>query len=144
MITVTSVEELESILISRSKVAVAKAQDLVYEAMNFYLLKFYVEYEPELYDRTYQLLSCCVRFGINVSHSGDEIEIEAEVGFDDALLNYITGMQPSGLQVLEAANNGGHGAMGLKVIYVGDVHLMDDSITKVTPHIINILKSAFK
>lgn len=108
-------KELERFILKKSKQAISKTQEKVYEIIRKFLDQFYAEYDPHEggkfgYDRTEQFLRSLVKSQIIPDGSG----YKAEVYFN---LNYIydSGSNPSGEQVMQAAEWGRHGAMGLAV-----------------------------
>lgn len=135
--TFKSIAELEQYVISHSKVAIETAQEKVFKIMEDVLLQFYEEYDPVMYDRTYQLLSCCVKTGVKSTGN----EVVAEVYFDGGMMNYITGSRPSGQQVLDAALWGLHGASGLAVADFFGTPIGQESLNRITSQIYPILKS---
>lgn len=109
------IEEIRKDIKSKIPQAVAIAQDKVAKIVEDVLLEYYGSYSPAMYERTYQLLSSCVMEAIKVSGSG----ASARVYLDSGSMSYTTGSQPSGAQVMEAANAGVHGATGLKTVGSG-------------------------
>ena len=120
-------KELESFLLKKCHNALAKTQEKVYKILDKFLNDFYNDYDPygyvdwdgtykfkRGYDRTYQLLHSLVKSEIVPSKKG----YEARVYFDYNSLKYYDGNRPSGLQVMEAAAQGFHGAMGDDFLYV--------------------------
>ena len=105
-------KELERFLLAKCQSALIKAQEKVYKVLDLYMQRFYADYDPELYERTYQLLHSLVKSDIRKNGK----ELIAEVYFD---LNYMyeTGANPSGKQVMDAAAYGGHGAKDLLIVY---------------------------
>lgn len=132
-----SIEEIKQYIISHSQSAVAAAQEKVYQIMEDVLLEFYSEYDPVMYDRTYQLLSCCVKTDVKSTGNG----WVAEVYFDAGMLHYITGSQPSGQQVLSAALWGLHGASGLAVADFFGTPIGMESLSRIESQIYPILKT---
>ena len=104
--------QLKSFLLGKCRNAITNAQEKVYRIIDLYLQRYYADYDPVWYDRTYQLLHSLVKSDIRKEGS----KVVATVYFD---LDYIynTGRNPSGEQVMNAAAYGGHGAQGLKVVY---------------------------
>lgn len=101
-------KELERFIMKQSRQALMKAQDKVYVIIKDFVRQFYNEYDPELYKRTYQLLESLVQSRIVSDGKG----YKAEIYFDIDGLRYTTGAKPSGEQVMKAAAQGAHGAMG--------------------------------
>lgn len=104
--------QLKSFLLGKCRNAITNAQEKVYRIIDLYLQRYYADYDPVWYDRTYQLLHSLVKSDIRKEGS----KVVATVYFD---LDYIynTGRNPSGEQVMNVAAYGGHGAQGLKVVY---------------------------
>lgn len=133
-------KQLEAFLMKKSQSALLKAQDKVYEIIKKFLDQFYDEYDPHKggklgYDRTYQFLNSLVKSRIIPDGKG----YKAEVYFD---LNYIydTGANPSGEQVMQAAEWGRHGAMGLAVADFKGTSIWHESLAILNVETINILK----
>lgn len=119
--------ELKKFLLPKIQNALAKTQEKVYQILDKFLNDFYNDYDPygyvdwdgtykfkRGYDRTYQLLHSLVKTEIIPSKNG----YKAQVYFDYNSLKYYDGNRPSGLQVMEAAAQGFHGAMGDDFLYV--------------------------
>ena len=105
-------KELEDFLLPKLKNALIKAQDKVHRVVDMYMQRFYADYNPVWYKRTYELMHSLVKGEIKKNGNG----YIAKVYFDLDYL-YKTGSKPSGEQVMDAAAYGGHGAKGLKVVY---------------------------
>ena len=97
--------ELKSFLLNKCQIAVAKAENKIYAIIKEFLIKYYQDYDPILYERTYQLLHSLVKSNIRKTRSG----YEAEVYFDIDGLRYDTGREPYMEQVIKTADEGLHG-----------------------------------
>lgn len=145
-------KELERFFMKQSRQALIKAQEKVYQIIDKFLNDFYNDYDPsryvdlegnerhkkKYYIRTYQLLHSLVKSEIVPSKNG----YEAKVYFDYNSLQYLDGNQPSGLQVMEAAAQGLHGAIGENLQYVEGrtgVGIWNDPIKKLDAEAIDIL-----
>lgn len=135
-------KQLESFLMKQSRQALMKAQDKVYSIIKQFVRQFYNEYDPIVYERTYQLLESLVQSRIVSDGKG----YKAEIYFNIDGLKYSTGAKPSGEQVMEAAKQGAHGAMGrangvdLKYIDSGaGIGVWNDPIMYLNSEAINIL-----
>ena len=106
--------ELLHFLYDKAYDALRNAQVVVYDIIQDYLQQFYADYDPVLYERTEQLLRSLVKGDIRPSAKG----YVADVYFDLSSLNYFTGNQPTGEQVMKAAAQGLHGAIGENLLYV--------------------------
>lgn len=150
-------KELEKFMLNKCQSALAKTQEKVYRIIDRFLNDFYNDYDPstyvdldgqerhkkKYYIRTYQLLHSLVKSEIIQSKNG----YEAKVYFDYDNLKYLDGNQPSGLQVMEAAAQGLHGAIGENFQYVEGrtgVGIWNDPIKKLDAEAINILVNMLK
>ena len=146
-------KELERFILAKCKSALAKTQEKVYKILDKFLNDFYKDYTPGTYtdwdgtekfyrgyDRTYQLLHSLVKTEIIPSKNG----YEAQVYFDYNSLKYLDGNQPSGSQVMEAAAQGLHGAIGDGFWYFDGntgVSVWNDPIKILDAKAIEILKN---
>lgn len=106
-------KQLKDFLLKKCKTALAVTQEKAYQIIDMHVQRFYADYDPEMYQRTYQLMHSLVKSDIRSTGNG----YEADVYFDLGSIGYDTGRKPSGEQVMDAAAYGGHGASGLKVVY---------------------------
>lgn len=127
-------KELERFLLAKCQSALLKAQERIYEIIKRFLDEFYREYDPIVYERTNQFLNSLVRSRIVPDGKG----YKAEVYFD---LDYIyyTGSNPTGEQVMQAADYGRHGAMGLAVADFKGTSIWYESLAELDAKAINIL-----
>lgn len=112
MPTFRSSKELKDYIIGKSYQAMQRAEEYVYSVLDDAMQKFYDDYPDGKYKRTEQLLRSCVKSDIRKKGNG----WEAYVYFDYTSLKYTTGSKPSGEQVMQAAAEGRHGAMGLRMM----------------------------
>lgn len=128
-------KQLENFLLKKSRLALLKAQDRVYVIIKRFLRQFYNEYDPVAYERTYQFLESLVQSRIIRDGNG----YKAEVYFN---LDYIyeTGTNPSGEDVMQAAEWGRHGAMGLAVADFKGTSVWHESLAVLNAEAIEILK----
>ncbi len=148
-------EELKRFLLHKCRNALAKSQEKVYEIVDKFLNDFYADYTPSptyvdwdgkvksktyYYQRTYQLLHSLVKAEVVPTGNG----YEARVYFDYSSLSYPDGNQPSGAEVMAAAAQGLHGAIGSNFQYVSGnsgVGIWNDPIRELDAKAIGILKS---
>ena len=137
-------KQVESFLLKKSRQAMLKAQDKAYVIIKRFLYQFYSEYDPTVYERTRQLLESLVQSRIVSDGKG----YKAEIYFDVDGLNYVTGGQPTGEQVMAAATQGLHGAIGdipnsdkkFKYVDIGNgTKIWEDPIKKLNAEAIDIL-----
>lgn len=130
--------ELEEFLLNKSGYALKNAQNIIYDIIQRFIREFYSDYSPEMYERTYQLYNSLVKSGVEWN-GGNGYTVY--VYFDYNSLNYMTGAQPSGEQVMDAAAYGGHGAEGLKVVHgKTGVGVWESPMRYISAEAINILK----
>lgn len=144
-----SEKELKRFILKKSRLALLKAQDEVYKIIKQFIYKYYADYDPSFYDRTYQLLSSLVESRIVSDGKG----YRAEVYFALDKLSYSQyawqgGHPPSGEEVFEAAKSGLHGAIGdagggWQYLYINGnsgVNIWSDPIQELDAKAIDILK----
>lgn len=128
--------ELKAFLLKKCKNALVKSQEQVYQIIDRFVKEFYAEFSPEMYERTYQLYRSLVKSDIVSTGNG----YEAQVYFDLSSLDYVTGSKPSGEQVMQAAEWGRHGAMGLAVADFKGTSIWHEPKAILDAEAINILK----
>ena len=82
--TFDSMDALKNYILSRSKVAIQMAQEKVYQVIDRFVKEYYAEYDPIVYERTYQLYRSLVKADIQQTANG----WEAEIYFDLDALDY--------------------------------------------------------
>ena len=132
-------KQLEEFLLAKCRDALFKAQGEVYRIIKRFLDQFYKEYDPVMYERTNQFLNSLVRSRVVPDGKG----YKAEVYFD---LDYIyrTGSYPTGEQVMQAAEYGRHGAMGLAVADFKGTSVWHESLAVLDASAIKILIDMLK
>ena len=131
-----SVKDFETYVLKKTDNAVKKAQEKVYKILDLYLQRFYNEYDPVVYERTYQLMKSLVKS--DVRKVGNEVK--AEVYFNLSYI-YNTGANPSAEQVMAAADYGRHGAMGLAVADFKGTSIWHESLAMLDAEAISTLKN---
>lgn len=158
--TFDSLEALESYILSKSGVAIKMAQEKIFNLIEDYILKYYSEFDPSVYERTYQLLCSLVKTAVKSTGNG----WVAEVYFDASTLDYhikhlhgqpVAGgyrhpyvphvVTPDGTfqnpkgdagKVLESAAHGSHGG------YTSGTAIWDDPMKILNKEAYNMLKKA--
>lgn len=133
------IEDIKRDIASKCVKAVADAQNEIAKIVESVLQEYYASYSPEQYERTYQLLQSCVKSSVARTGNG----ATAEVYLDSGMMAYTSGAQPSGTQVMEAANAGVHGAAGLKTVGSGPP-LSDTAEQYVDRQVMKILLEAIR
>lgn len=121
-----SEEQLRNYILTKCKNAIAHTQEIVRQDMIQQADAFYEDYDPIMYDRTGQLNDNggqSEKFIVKSPITTIGNRCESTVYLDASALNYTTGRQPSGEQVLTAAVGGGHGATNLRIMRGGGVSL---------------------
>lgn len=138
-------KQLEAFLLQKCKAAVVKSQQQVYQIIDRFVKEYYAYYSPEMYERTYQLYRSLVKGDVERTANG----YEAKVYFDLSNIDYVTGGRPSGEQVMDAAKEGWHGAVGdipnsdkqYKYIVSGGEGIWNEPKEILNAQAINILKN---
>lgn len=133
-------KELKEFMLKKCKLALAKTQEQAYQILHRFVKEYYEDYTPEMYERTYQLYRSLVKSRIISTSNG----YEAQVYFDIGSLYYVTGNRPSGKEVMAAAEQGLHGAIGSDFLYrFGDtgVNIWNDPMQIIDARTIDILKN---
>lgn len=76
--------ELKKYILAKCKNAIIKSQAQVYQIIDRFVKQFYVEFTPEMYERTYQLFRSLVKGDIVSTSNG----YEAYVYFDVDMLDH--------------------------------------------------------
>lgn len=108
------IEQIKKDIQAKSENGVRSAVDKIYEVIDSSLKRYYGEFSPEMYQRTYQLFCSLVETGGG---------LHGEVYFDAGALNYTTGKWGAA-EVLDASMHGSHGG------YVGGTAIWDDSMAE--------------
>ena len=82
--TFDSIDALKNYILSRSEIAIKNAQLEIHAIIDRFLMQYYSEYDPSLYERTYQLLHSLVKSDVKSTGNG----WTAEVYFDVSMLDY--------------------------------------------------------
>jgi hypothetical protein len=138
-------KQLEAFLMQKCRAALVKSQQQVYQIIDRFVKEYYAYYSPEMYERTYQLYRSLVKGDVERTANG----YEAKVYFDLSNIDYVTGGRPSGEQVMDAAKEGWHGAVGdipnsdkqYKYIVSGGEGIWNEPKEILNAQAINILKN---
>ena len=68
-------KELERFILNKCRLALLKSQEKVYQIIKQFLYKFYNEYDPVVYERTYKFLQSLVQSRIVSDGKGYKAEI---------------------------------------------------------------------
>lgn len=84
MTAFSSTNELRNYILSKSRVAMVAAQEKVYRILEEFVQRFYGEFDPVMYERTYQLFRSMVKADIKSTGNG----WAAEVYFDKTQMDH--------------------------------------------------------
>lgn len=137
--TFDSTDALKNYILSKCGEAVKNAQLEVHAIIDRFLMQYYAEYDPVMYERTYQLLHSLVKSDVKSTGNGFEAEIYFDVGLLDYSMKTVNGItRPnkgwSEQATLESAAHGSHGG------YVGGTAIWDDALKIIDAKGIEILK----
>ena len=132
-------KDLEQFLLQKCKTTVAQTENKVYAIIKRFLVGFYQEYDPVMYERTNQFLHSLVKSGIRKTRNGYEAEVYFDLGYI-----YNSGANPSGEQVMQAAEWGRHGAMDLMVADFKGKSVWHESLAELDAKAIGILVDMLK
>lgn len=136
-----SISDLENYLLSKCKEAVNLMQASAFQVIEGFIKQYYAEYEPVMYERTYQLFKSLVKSEIRPTANG----WEADVYFDLERLDYhvkkINGVlyDNKGWSEQKTLSSAAHGHHGGK--YAGTA-IWDEPMIVLTKHQRSILKNA--
>lgn len=150
--TFDSLDALKNYILSKSEVAIKMAQERIFKIIEDFLLQYYMEFEPEVYVRTYQLLCSLVKTEVKRTANG----WVAEIYYDLDSLNYSMRIVPSqfswasphntyhrqdwthenDIAVFEMAAHGSHGG------YTSGTAVWDDPMRIIKQEGFNILKQS--
>ena len=121
-------DEFKKYLMGKCRIAIANTENKIYLIIKKALVEFYKDYDPILYDRTLQLMHSLVKSNIRQVADG----YEAEVYFDLSSISYEYGNRPTGEEVMAAASQGLHGAIGDNFAYkIGRVDVWNTPLTEI-------------
>ena len=137
--TFDSTDALKNYILSQCAIAIRYAQMEVFNIIDKFLMNYYSEFSPEVYERTQQLLHSLVKSDIKSTGDGYEAEIYFDVGLLDYSMKTINGIQVpnkgwSEQATLEAAAHGSHGG------WVSGTAIWDDPMKIIDAKAIEILK----
>lgn len=141
MATFNSIDEIKQAILKKSMVAMFNAREKIYSIIYKNLVRYYREYKPEYYRRTWQLFDSLVR----ISYKDG---LGFEVYFDESALNYqtknvtwlngnVASASWGAEEILDTAMHGSHGGwIGKRHPYKGDnssygVRIWDDSLDEI-------------
>lgn len=81
-------DELNAMLLQKTKNALIKAQEQVYAVVGRFVKEYYAEYNPVDYQRTYQFYRSLVKSNIEPAGGGKQLGWKATVYFDLNRLDY--------------------------------------------------------
>ena len=107
MAVIKTYSELYKRIENSLKIALDKSANEIKEMIEFFIAKYYSEYEPKQYERTFQFLNSCVR--TNVYRDGNAYKVVVYIDYIN--LDY---EDIEGYDVINMANLGFHGRPSIK------------------------------
>ena len=137
--TFNSLDDIRNYVISKSRDALQKATEQVYQVIDRFVKEYYAEFSPEVYERTYQLYRSLVKSNIVSTGNGWKAYVYFDIDQLDYAMKKINGREIpnrgwSEEKTLSAAAHGSHGG------YTSGTALWDDSMAILNAEAINILK----
>lgn len=83
--------ELENYLMIQMRLAITQAEERIHKVIDSFLKKYYAEYSPVEYERTYQLLHSLVKSEITQKGKGYECHVYFDLDKIDYSYKYING-----------------------------------------------------
>lgn len=111
-------KELEKYLLEQSRQLCEFASEEVYEAINFFLARYYSEWKPSSYTRSFDLLHSA--FKTEVKRKGNGYYVVVGIDYE-SLNNY---ENATGFEVINFANNALHGGLDVGT----DTRVYDDAV----------------
>ncbi len=125
--TCKSISELHNAILKKAQKAVEATRNEIYNTISDYIMAWYGDYSPTMYERTHKFAESLVKLDAVINGSS----ISAEVKIDEGYLagTYSTGNNPTGRNVAETAATGYHGARGVGFHAVaGNVRFWQEAI----------------
>lgn len=137
--TFDSTDALKNYILPKCAIAIRYAQMEIFNIIDKFLMNYYGEFSPEVYQRTQQLLHSLVKSDIKSTGSGYEAEVYFDVGLLDYSMKTINGITVpnkgwSEEKTLSAAAHGSHGG------WVSGTAIWDDPMEIIDSKAIEILK----
>lgn len=88
---INSPSELQNQIMSRMKTAIIKMENEIHKVIDKFLHQYYSEYNPSVYERTYQLLHSLVKSEIIPNGTGYECHVYFDLEKIDYSYKYING-----------------------------------------------------
>jgi glucan phosphorylase len=144
--TFKSMADLERYVLSKAKDSLFETQNKIEEILREFIEKFYNEYSPDVYERTYQLFSSYIKTDVVRTGKG----YRASIYFDASTMSHaLKGLQSYGYydhhgwseeKILDTALVGGspHGGYAP----AGGTGIWKGSIPVITQEALNYLKSS--
>ena len=137
--TFNTSDELKNYILRKSRGALQKSVEQVYQIINRFVKEYYAEYSPIIYERTYQLFQSLVKTDVVSTGNGWIAYVYFDVDKLDYAMKKINGKDIpnrgwSEEKTLTAAAHGSHGG------YVDGTAIWDEPLTLLNAEAINILK----
>lgn len=129
-----TVTQIKADLTKKVGVAMEGVKKQVYDVFFNVLMQYYTEYEPSVYNRTYQVMQLAENIataGVKVRQVGASFEVY----FDGSMLNYTTGTWSGGRVLDNVMVEGDHGKASS-----GGTAIWTEAMSIINPQIKSIVK----
>lgn len=129
-----TVAQIKADLTAKVGVAMEGVKKQVYDIFFNAIMKYYSEYEPNMYQRTYQV----AQLAQNIAAAGVKVRrigASFEVYFDGSMLSYSTGTWSGGQVLSNVMSVGNHGGATS-----GGTAIWTEAMSKIDPQIKSIVK----
>lgn len=129
-----TVAQIKADLTKKVGVAMEGVKKQVYDIFFNVLMQYYTEYEPSVYNRTYQVMQLAENIataGVKVRRVGASFEVY----FDGSMLNYTTGTWSGGRVLDNVMVEGDHGRASS-----GGTAVWTEAMSIINPQIKSIIK----
>lgn len=137
-----SVDALKNHILSCSRSAIIMVQEKIYQVIDRFVKEYYAEFDPVMYERTYQLYRSLVKSDVTRTSNGWEAEVYFDIDALDYHMKRVNGVEVpnkgwSEEKTLWAAAHGSHGGYN-----IGATAIWYDPLKILSAEGYNMLKKA--
>lgn len=121
----TSVSALYDEIRERIAQAVQMTRDEIYSTIDDYIMAWYSDYSPSMYERTYKFADSLIKLDVSINGNNISTEVKIDEGYLGSV--YQTGIHPTGMDVAESADSAYHGIVGYNGVQ-GNIRFWHDAI----------------
>lgn len=94
-----SANDLKKFILSKSKIALSEALNKTYEIIGKFVKQYYSEYDPYVYERTYQLYKSLVKTDVISTGNGYKAYVYFDLSSLDYSIKHMTKIQKNGFYI---------------------------------------------